>query len=338
MEEAIQLLSDPRLAPDGSEVFGPEGRQASDILAQLRVRTAKQVFDRKDDQECIEIDFDDCDEDEDLREILCSILPQDLKYKLKKAKIIENNELATESKFHAEFDVNVCKKEDKDSFIEDLEIKTETNFNARSKEYQRQDFVSQRFNCSRNVKEQRKEAPEERRRHGSGQQLGSERQEGKNTKCEAYFSYKFKECKAECNKEKGDCFSLFVKVHFDHNHEVSSTDSWNFLAVTKQTKQRYTELFEANETASKAKLIYTEELKAKLGEEGFFRISSKRSINPDSATVFNMHTKYFKKFGTINGPDSYAYAVEVSQSHLHLTCTLHSLPLPGDQESEREGR
>ena len=49
---------------------------------------------------------------------------------------------------------------------------------------------------------------------------------------------------------------------------------------------------------SKARLVYIAELKAKLGESKFFKESSKRSINPGSGTVFDMWTKYCKRFGS----------------------------------------
>ena len=101
-----------------------------------------------------------------------------------------------------------------------------------------------------------------------------------------------------------------MKILYNHNHEVSSTNAWNFLGVSKETKDRYFQLFEDSYTPSKARLIYIAELKAKMGEEAFFKESSKRSINPSSTTVFNLWTRYSKRFGSANGPDSYLKACE----------------------------
>jgi len=76
---------------------------------------------------------------------------------------------------------------------------------------------------------------------------------------------------------------------------VSSTGAWNFLGVSKETKERYFQLFADAYSPSKARLVYIAELKAKLGESEFFKESSKRSINPGSGTVFDMWTKYCKR-------------------------------------------
>ena len=64
----------------------------------------------------------------------------------------------------------------------------------------------------------------------------------------------------------------------------------------------YFQLFEDSYTPSKARLIYIAELKAKMGEEAFFKESSKRSINPSSTTVFNLWTRYSKRFGSAPTP------------------------------------
>ena len=128
--------------------------------------------------------------------------------------------------------------------------------------------------------------------------------------CAAHFSYKMFDCK---NKEGVECFDLQMKIVYDHNHEVSSTGAWNFLGVGKETKEIYFQLFAYKcisfqsfqsyllinaYSLSKARLVYTAELKAKLGESEFFKESSKRSINPGSGTVFDMWTKYCKRFGS----------------------------------------
>ena len=53
------------------------------------------------------------------------------------------------------------------------------------------------------------------------------------------------------------------------------------------------------------------QVKAKLEESEWFKISSKRSVNPDSRTVFNMYTLFCKRFGSINDPDAYLKAAEL---------------------------
>ena len=34
----------------------------------------------------------------------------------------------------------------------------------------------------------------------------------------------------------GSCFKMQVKMNYDHNHEMTSCDAWNFLKVYQETK------------------------------------------------------------------------------------------------------
>ena len=109
----------------------------------------------------------------------------------------------------------------------------------------------------------------------------------------------------------GECFNLSVRLKYDHNHEISSTDAWNFLDVSKETKERFFQLFSDAFSPAKARLAYIAEMKAKLGESEWFKISAKRSVNPDSGTVSNLYTLFCKRFGSVNGPDAFLKAAEL---------------------------
>ena len=52
----------------------------------------------------------------------------------------------------------------------------------------------------------------------------------------------------------GSCFKMQVKLNYDHNHEMTSCDAWNFLEVYQDTKWRY---FEHLGTSSRAHLSST---------------------------------------------------------------------------------
>ena len=84
----------------------------------------------------------------------------------------------------------------------------------------------------------------------------------------------------------GSSFKMKVKMNYDHNHEVTTCDAWNFLEVDQEPKQRCFELFPDAFFPSKARLAYITEMIAKLGDEDWFKISA----NPDSRTVFNLYT------------------------------------------------
>ena len=105
-----------------------------------------------------------------------------------------------------------------------------------------------RFNCGRRLRDQRSENEEtvKERKVGQGRVKGEKRQKGKGTKCGAHFTYKLIPCingHEDGDDGEEDCFNLSVRLKYDHNHEISSTEAWNFLDVSKETKERYFQLF-----------------------------------------------------------------------------------------------
>ena len=297
-----------------------------------------EMEDREDDNEeaNVEENIDwDCSEDKPKeREFLESILPEEFKYRVNKLRIEEESEIVAETKFRTEFVVDVCSKKETDEFIKFIEEKSGNCFRPRRKEEIKTNFSSNRYNCIRKVRDQRrKEEVEEpgKKRCGSGRHKGEERQVGKGTDCEAHFSYKLYKCHQNHKEGEQKCFNLSIRLNNNHNHEVASTKSWNFLNVTREVKERYNQLFSEHMAPVHARQAYIAELKQKLGEDGFFKISAKRSINPDANVVFNMYTKYCKRFGSANGPDSFMRAVEVRKiqiPHVLHTCTSSTLASP----------
>ena len=183
---------------------------------------------------------------------------------------------------------------------------------APRKEKVRMGYSSNRFNCGRRIRDQRSAKDDDvEKRSGQGRLKGAERQKGKGTECGAFFTYKLLPCIHGHEAGNGECFNLSVRIKYEHNHKVSSTDAWNFLDVSEETKKRYFQLFSDAFSPAKARLAYIAEMKAILGEVEFFKISAKRSVNPDSRTVFNMYTLFCKRFGSINGPDAFLKAVEL---------------------------
>ena len=105
-----------------------------------------------------------------------------------------------------------------------------------------------RFNCGRRLRDQRSENEEtvKERKVGQGRVKGEKRQKGKGTKCGAHFTYKLIPCingHEDGDDGEEDCFNLSVRLKYDHNHEISSTEAWKFLDVSKETKERYFQLF-----------------------------------------------------------------------------------------------
>ena len=247
--------------------------------------------------------------------MLESLLPSKFEYRVGEVKILEQSEILEEQRFHASFEVNICRKGEAEEFLRCIASKNGTDFKAPRKEKIRMGYSSNRYNCGRNVRDQRSAKEEiEVKRSGQGRVKGEERQKGKGTECGAHFTYKLLPCiHGHEDDDEGDreCFNLSIRLKHDHNHEIVTTDAWNFLDVSEETKDRYFQLFSDAFSPSKARLAYIAEMKAKLGEDEFFKISARRSVNPDSRTVFNLYTVFCKRFGSINGPDAFMKAVEL---------------------------
>ena len=280
--EALSALGEPTLGEEGFMEYGPERKRASEVLEEVR-RSKRIMADddvMEDEQHEGNFEWTCCEDDMESKEFLENLLPSGYSYNVSKLKIDEKSDINSETKFMAKFSVNVCQDEAKVQFLGELESKTETSFRPKRKEQviksgiEKNGYTSNRYNCNRNV----------RLRPGQGKTSSSEKQDGKNTDCPAFFSYKFFGCKNEHDSEEA-CSNLVVILSSEHNHALSSTDSWNFLKVTDETKNRYVELFEAGYTPSKARLAYISELKSKLGENGYFEVAARRSVNPDSTTV-----------------------------------------------------
>ena len=75
------------------------------------------------------------------------------------------------------------------------------------------------------------------------------------------------------------------------------------------------ELFKEGLTPSRAQKAFEEELMAKYGDD-WLEVSAKRSINPDTNYISNLHTKFWKnRFDSINGPDAYQKAKEFIEDY-----------------------
>ena len=168
-------------------------------------------------------------------------LPEGFTYKIAKYKLIERSEIKEEIKFRAVFSVSVSDKEEATIFIEKIATLNGTELRKRTKEMRRKDFASQRYNCSRKLRKRKK---------------NHEKQVGKDTDCQAFFSFKLYDSKNDAGE-----YDLMVKINYEHNHEVLTTGAWNFLGISESTKARYSQLFAEGYTPSKARLIYVAELK-----------------------------------------------------------------------------
>ena len=247
-------------------------------------------------------------------ELLLRLLPKEYEYKINNIKILARSTILEEQQLKANFVVNICDKDQAEEFVKKFGKVNGSNFRQPRKASRRRGFFGTRFVCCRKVKDQRSSKVADGVGVGQGRRMGAERQKGKGTNCPSQISYKLFKCTNNDRLEDegcGCCFQMHVKLSYNHNHEVTTCDAWNFLEVEEETKKRYFELFESAFSPSKARLAFIAEMKAELGEEEWFKISAKRSLNPDSRTVFHLYTSFCQRFGSINGPDAYLKAKEL---------------------------
>jgi hypothetical protein len=250
------------------------------------------------------------------RIILENELPSTDSYKVDRFKVIEERQEPHESKFEAEFLVDICTDAEKDNFVNAFEKKTGNNFKIVNGERTGKGGWKQKgLKCSRNVRSTLSDKKESGGRgSGSGPVSGVERQPGKNQNCKTTMSVRLNPC-LENHTGSDDCFKLSIKLNYDHSHEVESTNNWNFLEVEESVKQKLLEHFDNGLPPSRAKKQLEDDLKLEYGNK-WLEVSSKRSINPDKKYVFRLYTSYWHdKFGTINGPEAFQKSKEFIDSY-----------------------
>ena len=130
--ELLQSFSEQQLDEEGFVVFGPNKKRASQLLAEAREKAFDQHQEkkRKEEKQTVEIKmkndyhakymWDCCDDDAEKRNFLEEMLPFDHSYNISKLKFYEDSELEEETRFLAEFDVNICREEDIEKFLEKI--------------------------------------------------------------------------------------------------------------------------------------------------------------------------------------------------------------------------
>ena len=91
-------------------------------------------------------------------EMLKRLLPSKFEYRVHESKILEESDIFEEQRFHASFEVNICRKDESEEFHKSIASMNGTEFKAPRKEKMRKNFSSNRFNCGRRLRDQRSES------------------------------------------------------------------------------------------------------------------------------------------------------------------------------------
>ena len=90
------------------------------------------------------------------KEFVENELPGDFEYIVNRFKMCVDSDIPHESKFEAGFVVNVCSADGVNKFVQELELRTGTNFNpvGNAKRTGKKNWTQQLLKCARNVRTQ----------------------------------------------------------------------------------------------------------------------------------------------------------------------------------------
>ena len=188
---------------------------------------------------------------EEQKELILEILPKQYEYALVNFKAQQK---MSDIMFEAEVRVNISTKEGVKNFLEDLNISTDCTYNIQvGRQDKTQDGPTARSQfrgyrkCCLNVCSKTGTMPKEK---------------GKNVDCPSTINFRLENVKL-VNKSLQtvkECFPLWLKINFQHNHAVKRASHLRYLSVGEETKQLFTSMFESDMTPSTA----LEEMKRKI--------------------------------------------------------------------------
>ena len=268
-----------------------------------------------------------CKQKPESRKILEDVLPEKYKYRVASFKVLQESQIANETKFEAAISVNICSEEGVHQFLSQFQKSSSTNYNILrgDKKGGKTVLISGYRKCLHNV----------RKRSKSGNQstdaevISDTKTHGKQTKCPAGLYFKLKKTEEHDHDENCSLFPCEITIDFVHNHSIESANAVKFHDVSLQTKERFLELFAEGHSASSAYQDYKNFLMGKHGEQ-YVKISADRAIMPDYKWVFNFHAVYMREaFGKINSPEAFEKAVDkvkaYNDKHGDVLCVIEQV-------------
>ena len=176
--------------------------------------------------------------------LVTDFFPTDYGYKVVNSIVTEQNEQNV--KFDIEIRVNVNTQEGVKLFLSQFNQSSQCTFNQQSG---RPDKSESGTNPRSSYRGFRKCCL-----NVSHSDSKKDKQPGKNTKCEASLNFRLENpiAKFESDRKDKEMFPLWIKVHFHHNHSLSRADYFNFLAVSPDTRDMFTDMFKVGLTPSAA--------------------------------------------------------------------------------------
>ena len=244
-----------------------------------------------------------CHDDTTKRVVLEELLPQEHSYKITSYELKSQSEIIEESKFTAKIFVNISDEESAIGFIKEFQEISGTSYNYKPSTYDQKDTKTLHWSgsrkCFHNVCK--------RKKPNSDQQC-DDRQKGKNTGCEANFSFKlFKD-----ENKKNSPFNFMILLDYNHNHSIKCSASAKYQSVSQETVDAFQEYFRRGFSASKAYAEFKKELKEANSEAEYLEIAANNNILPSYRWCFHQHSIFMENaFGKINSIEAYTKALQM---------------------------
>ena len=255
------------------------------------------------------------------RSILENILPVKYNYEISSFKLIHKSDIPNESKFEADFSLNVCSEAGLKDFFTELEKTSSTVYNILhgDKRKNQKILISGYRKCYHNVRKRTKSG-----RQGEEEEISKAKTTGKNTSCTASIKFALKKTAEHVHGDDCSLFPLNISLNYNHNHSIESAFAVKYHDVDSETKDAFKNLFEDGHSASSAYNEYKNQLMRKHGAD-YVTVSADRAIMPDYKWVFNQHALFIEKsFGKINSPEAFQKAVQKINSYNEKNCEVVS--------------
>ena len=264
------------------------------------------------------------EEEVDIRKILEPILPEEYDVLVIDFKLIKLSNIIGESQFEANFRVNVTSEDGVKTFIEDYNESswtTHNSFKGDKRGVGKKSIISGTRKCHHKIKRHGlQEGPSRPKHSGPGKQPACENQPGKNTDCEAIYTFSLSGSKLHTSrgerkntfattKEEVEKYPLLVKLNYTHNHSIHSANAMKYGNVSEETLSHFTKLFEQDHTASSALSAYKRKIVSGKTAEEKIRIMADRRVMPSTSWVSHFYRSYkLVKYGPEDGPGAYELA------------------------------
>ena len=154
------------------------------------------------------------------------------------------------------------------------------------------------------------------------------KEKGKNVDCPSTINFRLENVKL-VNKSLQtvkECFPLWLKINFQHNHAVKRASHLRYLSVGEETKQLFTLMFESDMTPSTALVEMKRKVKLEYPESWQEQFANKSKL-PGILWIHYWYTLWLEKtVGSRDGVDTIVKAEQRIMEFDRKSKEEHPLP------------